>query len=66
MIGLWGPNTAYGSQNGANGKRHVAFGVRLDQLIDAIKKLTENGIDTFGFGGNKTDEPSVIGWMPSA
>jgi hypothetical protein len=33
MIGLWGPNTAYGSQNGANGKRHVAFGVRLDQLI---------------------------------
>ncbi len=66
MIGLWGPNTAYGSQNGANRKCHVAFAVRLDQLIDAIKKLTENGIDTFGFGGNKTDEPSVIGWMPSA
>ena len=66
MIGLWGPHTAYGSQNGANRKRHVAFAVRLDQLIDAIKKLTENGIDTFGFGGNKTDEPSVIGWMPSA
>ena len=42
------------------------YAVRLDQLIDAIKKLTENGIDTFGFGGNKTDEPSVIGWMPSA
>jgi len=66
MIGLWGPHTAYGSQNSANRKRHVAFAVRLDQLIDAIKKLTENGIDTFGFGGNKTDEPSVIGWMPSA
>ena len=66
MIGLWGPHTAYGSQNGANRKRHVAFAVRLDQLIDAIKKLTENGIDTFGFGGNKTDEPSVIGWIPSA
>jgi lactoylglutathione lyase len=66
MIGLWGPKTAYGSQNGANRKRHVAFAVRLDQLLDAIKKLTENGIDTFGFGGSKTDEPSVIGWMPSA
>jgi len=66
MIGLWGPNTAYGSQNGANRTRHVAFAVRLDQLIDAIKKLTENGIDTFGFRGNKTDEPTVIGWMPSA
>ena len=66
MIGLWGPNTAYGSQNGANRKCHIALAVRLDQLIDAIKKLSENGIDTFGFGGNKTHEPTVIGWMPSA
>src|SRR5438876_9248117 len=57
MIGLWGPNTAYGSQNSANRKCHIALAVRLDQLIDPIKKRSENGIDTFGFGGNKTDEP---------
>ncbi len=65
MIGLWGPNTAYGSQKGA-AKCHVAFAVPFDQLLGAIKKLNKNGIDTFGFGGDKTDEPSVIGWMPSA
>jgi lactoylglutathione lyase len=44
----------------------VAFAVSLDELIDAISKLNENGIDPFGFGGNRADEPSVIGWMPSA
>ena len=62
MLGLWGPGTAYGKQSE---KCHIAFAVSLDQLIDTIKKLTENGIDTFGFGGNKTDEPSAIGWMPT-
>src|SRR6266700_2756942 len=66
MIGLWGPNTAYGSQNGANRKRHIAFAVRLDQLIAAIKKLNEHGIETLGFAGQRTDQPTVIGWMPSA
>ena len=64
MIGLWGPNTSYGDQNTL--KCHLAFAVPLDELIDAIKKLNENGIETFGFGGNTATEPSVIGWMPSA
>jgi lactoylglutathione lyase len=66
MIGLWGPNTAYGSQNGVISKCHVAFAVSLDELFDAIKKLNARKIDIFGFGGDKTQEPSVIGWMPSA
>jgi lactoylglutathione lyase len=66
MIGLWGPNTAYGSQSGAISERHIAFAVSLDELFDAIKKLNEHKIDIFGFGGDKTQEPSVIGWMPSA
>lgn len=66
MIGLWGPTTVYGSQNGVTPKCHVAFAVSLDELIGAIKKLNENGIDTFGFGGEGAHEPSVIGWMPSA
>ena len=66
MIGLWGPNTPYGSQTGATAKYHVAFAVPLDQLLDAIQKLNANGIEILGFGGDKTQEPCVIGWMPSA
>ena len=66
MIGLWGLNTVYGRQNGATAKCHVAFAVSLDELFEAMKKLTKNKIDIFGFGGDKTQEPSVIGWMPSA
>jgi lactoylglutathione lyase len=65
MIGLWGPNTTYGSKNIAR-KCHVAFAVSFDQLLAAIKKLNECGIDTRGFGGRQTHEPTVIGWMPSA
>jgi lactoylglutathione lyase len=66
MIGLWGPNTVYGKQDGIAQKYHLAFAVSLDQLIAAIEKLNQNRIETFGFGGNKTHEPTVIGWMPSA
>src|SRR5262249_12111260 len=53
MIGLWGPGTAYGRENGIAGKCHVAFAVRFDQLLAAIKKLNERGIETLGFGGHK-------------
>jgi lactoylglutathione lyase len=63
MIGLWGPGTAYGKQSE---KCHIAFAVGLDELFAAIKKLNRNGIETLGFGGEKTNEPTVIGWMPSA
>ena len=66
MIGLWGPTTAYGRDDGIARKCHVAFVVSFDQLLVAIKKLNERGIETLGFGGHKTHEPTVIGWMPSA
>ena len=61
-----GPKTAYGSHNSVNRKRHLAFAVSFGELLAAIKKLNERGIETLGFGGDKTDEPTVIGWMPSA
>ena len=61
MIGLWGPNTAYGRQNGIAGRCHVAFAVPLDQLVARIKKLHKHGIETLGFSGHKTHEPTVIG-----
>jgi len=66
MIGLWGPGTAYGNREGFTSIRHFAFAIPLNRLFDMIKKLTERGLDTFGFGGEKLREPSVIGWMPSA
>ncbi|SRR5579885_892371 len=66
MIGLWGPNTAYGWKEGMAQRSHVAFAVSFDQLLVAIQKLNKHGIETFGFGGHKTREPTVIGWMPSA
>ncbi len=40
--------------------------VALDELFAMIAKLNQNGIDILGFGGDKTKEPTVIGWMPSA
>lgn len=66
MIGLWGPNTVYGRQNRVAQRCHLAFAVALDELFAMIAKLNQNGIDTLGFGGDKTKEPTVIGWMPSA
>ena len=66
MIGLWGPGTAYGMQDAVARSCHVAFAVTLHQLFAAITKLNGNGIETLGFGGEKTNEPTVIGWMPSA
>lgn len=64
MIGLWGPGTTRGSR--PPNEQHLAFAVSLEQLFELIKKLRENGITTFGFGGKELEEPSVIGWMPSA
>jgi len=66
MIGLWGPNTVYGKQNGITQKCHVAFAVSLDELFAAITNLNEKGSEVLGFGGEKTDEPTVVGWAPAA
>jgi lactoylglutathione lyase len=66
MIGLWGASTGYGLQNGVPTRCHLAFAVSFGQLQRAIEELNERGIETRGFGGNSTSEPSVIGWMPSA
>lgn len=66
MIGLWGASTGYGRQNGVITRCHLAFAVSFAELQRAVGKLNERGIETRGFGGNSTREPSVIGWMPSA
>lgn len=63
MLGLWGPGTSYG---GKSHKCHFAIGVSLPELQDSGKRLAASGIECQNFQGNKTNEPSVIGWMPSA
>ena len=42
------------------------FNVPLAELLAASERLNAAGIQTQNFAGEKTTEPSVIGWMPSA
>jgi lactoylglutathione lyase len=63
MLGLWGPSTTLGSEFH---KCHIAFNVSLDELLAAGERLNTARIQTQNFAGEKTTEPSVIGWMPSA
>ena len=63
MLGLWGPDTAYGRQPS---KRHLAFALTLPELLAAGPRLHAYGVATSNFHGEETTEPSVLGWMPSA
>src|SRR5881392_2856790 len=63
MIGLWGPSTTYGAEFH---RTHVAFAVTLSELLAAGERLRLSGVTCRDFGGEETNEPSVIGWMPSA
>src|SRR5262245_2199407 len=62
MVGLWGPDTHYGAPR----KCHFAIAVPLPALISASERLNGLGVPTRNFFGERTTEPSVIGWMPSA
>jgi lactoylglutathione lyase len=63
MLGLWGPDTLYGSPFH---KSHLAIAVPFEDLLAAGKRLNGLGIRTFNFAREATTEPSVIGWMPAA
>jgi len=63
MLGLWGPGTTYGRDFR---KCHFAIAVTLAELLAAGERLAASGVECQSFGGEKTIEPSVIGWMPSA
>ena len=63
MLGLWGPTTSYGR---AFHKSHLAFALPLAELLGAGETLRGRGLSCQDFDGKQTDEPSVIGWMPSA
>ena len=61
MLGLW---SLGGAPLGMT--LHVAFEVSLDDLLEAPKRLADQGIPPLSFFGDETGEPSVIGWMPAA
>jgi len=63
MLGLWGPSTTLGREVH---KCRIAFNVSLPELLAAGGRLNAAGIQTQNFLGEKTIEPSIIGWMPSA
>jgi lactoylglutathione lyase len=62
MLGLWSVGTAPIRLN-----LHVAFEVAaINDLLDAPKRLKDQGIMPLSFFGKESMEPSVIGWMPAA
>lgn len=61
MLGLWSIGSAPLGLT-----LHIAFEVNLRDLLSAPKRLRAQGISPLSFFGEKTDEPSVIGWMPAA
>jgi lactoylglutathione lyase len=63
MLGLWGPSTTYGRDFH---RCHFAFAVSLTELLAHGQRLAGRGIACQNFLSEKTAEPSVIGWMPSA
>ena len=63
LLGLWGPSTTYGSDFH---KCHLAIAMSLAQLLTEGERLEGRGVACRNFLGERTTEPSVIGWMPSA
>ena len=62
MLGLWSVGTAPIGLN-----LHIAFEVAaINDLLDAPKRLKDQGIMPLSFFGKESLEPSVIGWMPAA
>jgi lactoylglutathione lyase len=61
MLGLWSIGTAPIGLT-----LHVAFEVaEINDLLDAPKRLKDQGITPLSFFGIESIEPSVIGWMPA-
>ena len=66
MLGLWGPKSQFARKDGAFATHHFALSLPLDDLFAKTAELQQLGIKTRGFTDDGSDEPSVIGWMPSA
>lgn len=61
MLGLWETGAIPIRMNS-----HVAFQVDTSDLLQAPTRLKEADITPRDFGGNPTEEPVVLAWMPAA
>jgi lactoylglutathione lyase len=61
MLGLW---TLGSAPVGLS--LHIAFGVSLEDVLQASAHLRSLDVTPLSFFGEETDEPSAIGWMPAA
>lgn len=61
MLGLWGSGAGLQRLN-----LHVAFRVKLSDVLEAPKQLRLAKIQPLDFARNPTAEAVVIGWMPAA
>ncbi|TVX94422.1 VOC family protein [Paenibacillus agilis] len=61
MLGIW--EVPHGA---AVSKRHFAFGVDLEDLLNSIEWLKEKGIQPIESFGKQPIEPLVHTWMPAA
>jgi lactoylglutathione lyase len=61
MLGLWSVGSAPVGM-----RLHIAFAASLEDVLEAPVRLRAKGITPLSFFGEKTDEPTVIGWMPAA
>lgn len=62
MMGIFGP----GSSGHLQKSHHVAFQVKLDDVLAAPRRLRAAGITPFGGRREPIDEPIVFPWMPAA
>lgn len=60
MLGLWKAGDVLRMH------LHFAMAVSLYELLDAPGKLRAAGVAPRGFGGELSDEPVVLCWMPAA
>jgi lactoylglutathione lyase len=61
MLGLWGIGSSVNSMT-----LHIAFDVALEYVLEAPRRLREQGVTPLSFFGAETDEPDVLAWMPAA
>ena len=61
MLGLWDIGTTPQRL-----ELHLAFGVMLEDLLNATETLHKSGIQPLDFEGDPTEGPIVLAWMPAA
>lgn len=61
MLGIWETGSAPQRMSG-----HVAFRVKLEDLLNAAAALRDQGIAPLDFALQPAREPVVLAWMPAA